>query len=136
MHQALRTLEPEMAPSLAWEAGVRTAHYIMEHRIPQAAQRVLKALPPVLAAPLLSRAIARHAWTFAGSGRFVREGALRFAIHDNPIVRGETGTTPLCHWHAAVFETLYRGLVDARLRCAETTCCATGHEACRFTLSR
>ncbi|WP_333713251.1 bacteriochlorophyll 4-vinyl reductase [Yoonia sp.] len=136
MHQALRALEPEMAPSLAWEAGVRTAHYIMAYRIPRAAQRALQVLPPVLGAPLLSKAIARHAWTFAGSGRFEHEGTLRFAIHDNPIVRGEVSAVPLCHWHCAVFETLFRSLVDGRLRCAETTCCAMGHAACRFTLSR
>jgi divinyl protochlorophyllide a 8-vinyl-reductase len=136
MHQALRTLEPEMAPSLAWEAGVRTAQYIMAHRIPRPAQRILKLLPPFLAAPLLSKAIAKHAWTFAGSGRFVREGALQFAIHDNPIVRGEVSETPLCHWHRAVFETLYRALVDDRLRCEETTCCSMGENACTFVLSR
>lgn len=136
MHQALRTLEPEMAPSLAWEAGVRTAHYIMAHRIPQPAQTVLKLLPPVLAAPLLSQAIAKHAWTFAGSGRFLREGALAFAIADNPIVRGEVSAVPLCHWHRAVFETLFRTLADPRLRCQETHCCAVGHDACRFTLAR
>ncbi|SFS16026.1 divinyl protochlorophyllide a 8-vinyl-reductase [Yoonia litorea] len=136
MHQALRTLEPEMAPSLAWEAGVRTAYYIMAHRIPSPAQTVLKALPSALAAPLLSKAIAKHAWTFAGSGRFAREGALRFAIVDNPIVRGEVSEVPLCHWHRAVFETLFRTLVDARLRCQETECCATGHDACRFALAR
>ena len=136
MHQALRTLEPEMAPSLAWEAGVRTAHYIMAHRIPKPAQTVLKMLPPALSAPLLSKAIAKHAWTFAGSGKFVREGPLTFAIKDNPIVRGEVSEAPLCHWHRAVFETLYRTLVDPALRCQETHCCAMGHEACRFTLSR
>lgn len=136
MHQALRAIEPELAPSLAWEAGVRTARYIMVHRIPLPAQRVLKTLPPVLAAPLLSRAIAKHSWTFAGSGRFTREGRLAFAIADNPIVRGEQSAAPLCHWHRAVFETLFRSLVDDRLRCVETTCCAMGHDACRFALGR
>ena len=136
MHQALRTLEPEMAPSLAWEAGVRTAHYIMAHRIPQPAQKVLKALPPLLAAPILSKAIAKHAWTFAGSGRFMREGTLVFAIADNPIVRGEVSEVPLCHWHRAVFETLFRTLVDEGLRCRETGCCAMGQDVCRFVLAR
>lgn len=136
MHQALRAIEPEMAPSLAWAAGERTARYIMARRIPKPAQVLLRVLPAALAAPLLSKAIARHAWTFAGSGEFAVTGPLVFEIRDNPIVRGEVSKTPLCHWHAAVFETLFRSLVDTRLRCAEESCCATGAPACRFVLNR
>ncbi|KQB95786.1 hypothetical protein AL073_13950 [Loktanella sp. 1ANDIMAR09] len=52
------------------------------------------------------------------------------------IVRGEVSETPLCHWHAAVFETLFRRLVDPRLRCVEESCCAVGAPACRFVLNR
>ena len=136
MHQALRATEPEMAPSLAWAAGERTADYILAHRIPPAAQAVLRVLPARLAGPLLSKAIARHAWTFAGSGQFSTDGPLRFAIADNPIVRGEQSEEPLCHWHAAVFERLFRTLVHPDLRCVEQTCCAAGADACRFALHR
>lgn len=136
IHQALRSLEPEMAPSLAWEAGERTARYILARRIPKPAQRVLRILPAALAGPILSRAIARHAWTFAGSGEFAVVGPLTFAIRDNPIVRGEVSETPLCHWHAAVFEMLFRTLVDPQLRCVEQSCCAMGAPACRFVLKR
>ena len=95
MHQALRAIEPEMAPSLAWAAGERTAQYILAHRIPQAAQVVLKLLPAALAGPLLSKAIAKHAWTFAGYGAFRVAGTLTFEIADNPIVRGEVSEVPL-----------------------------------------
>jgi divinyl protochlorophyllide a 8-vinyl-reductase len=84
----------------------------------------------------LGKAIARHAWTFAGSGRFRVVAPLVFEIADNPIVRGEVSDVPLCHWHRAVFETLFRALVDDRLRCAEVACCATGNAACRFVLAR
>ncbi|MEJ8563184.1 bacteriochlorophyll 4-vinyl reductase [Yoonia sp. GPGPB17] len=136
MHQALRAIEPEMAPSLAWAAGERTAQYILAYRIPQMAQVVLKSLPAALAGPLLSRAIAKHAWTFAGSGTFRIAGPLTFEIADNPIVRGEVSDVPLCHWHCAVFETLFRTLVDPHLRCTEETCCAMGAPACRFVLRR
>ena len=136
MHQALRSIEPEMAPSLAWAAGERTAHYIMAHRIPKPAQVLLRVLPAALAGPILSKAIAQHAWTFAGSGEFAVAGPLVFEIKDNPIVRGEVSETPLCHWHAAVFETLFRSLVGPRLRCAEQCCCAMGGPACRFVLKR
>ena len=136
VHQALRAIEPQMAPSLAWAAGERTAQYLMARRIPQAAQVVLKLLPPGLAGPLLSWAIARHAWTFVGSGTFSVAAPLTFEIADNPIVRGEFSEVPLCDWHRAVFETLFRTLVDARLRCEEETCCAMGARACRFVLKR
>ncbi len=136
VHQALRAIEPQMAPSLAWAAGVRTAQYIMARRIPQAAQLVLKLLPARLAGPLLSRAIAKHAWTFVGSGTFRIAAPLTFEITDNPIVRGEVSEVPLCDWHRAVFETLFCTLVDPRLRCEEETCCAMGAPACRFVLKR
>lgn len=136
IHQALRSIEPEMAPSLAWAAGERTAHYIMARRIPKPAQVLLRVLPAALAGPILSKAIAQHAWTFVGSGEFAVAGPLVFEIKDNPIVRGEVSETPLCHWHAAVFETLFRSLVDPRLRCAEQCCCAMGAPACRFVLKR
>jgi bacteriochlorophyll 4-vinyl reductase len=33
-----------------------------------------------------------------------------FEIADNPVVRGEHSETPLCHWHAAVFERLFSAL--------------------------
>lgn len=134
MHQALRAIDPELAPALSWAAGERTAQYIMAHRIPLFAQRILRAMPARLAAPLLTRAILRHAWTFAGSGRFSVPAPLVFDIADNPIVRGEHSDVPLCHWHRAVFETLFVTLVDHRLRCVETTCCAMGAPACRFEL--
>jgi divinyl protochlorophyllide a 8-vinyl-reductase len=45
----------------------------------------------------LGKAIARHAWTFAGSGRFRVVAPLVFEIADNPIVRGEVSDVPLCH---------------------------------------
>jgi len=134
MHQALRKLEPEMAPSLAWAAGVRTGEYILTHRIPLSAQRLLRALPARLAAPLLTKAIAKHAWTFAGSGRFSVPAPLTFAIADNPIVRGERSDVPLCHWHRAVFETLFRALVNPDMTCVEETCCAMGAPECRFRM--
>ncbi len=136
MHQALRALEPEMAPALSWAAGVRTGQYILANRIPRIAQAILRALPARMAGPVLSQAIARNAWTFVGTGVFAVTGPLQFAIVDNPIVAGEQSDTPLCHWHRAVFETLFQTLVDPSLECRETHCCAMGDTACRFTLSK
>lgn len=137
LHQVLRRNEPLMAPQLATQAGRGTADYILAHRIPRPVQTLLKVLPAPLAARLLSRAIARHAWTFAGSGAFRVVSPWCFEIAHNPIVRGETSATPLCHWHVAVFERLYRVLVHPEATCLETTCCAvTSDGPCRFEITR
>lgn len=137
LHRQLRLLEPGRAANLAAQAGRRTADYILTHRIPQPAQRLLKHLPAPVAAWALSRAIATHAWTFAGSGQFHRDSPWRFAIANNPLVRGESSASPLCHWHAAVFGHLYATLVHPSCRCVETECAAqTGNGPCRFTLFR
>ena len=137
-HQALRRQAPERAARLAARAGRGTADYILMHRIPLAAQRVLRLLPGVLAAPILVRAISRNAWTFAGSGEFrvVSTSPVVFQIADNPIVRGERADEPLCVWHAAVFTRLFAELVDPRAVAIETACCATGAHACRFEVHR
>jgi divinyl protochlorophyllide a 8-vinyl-reductase len=132
LHQALRRDRPADAAQLAAQAGARTADYILAHRIPRVAQTVLRLLPRSAALPILSRAIARHAWTFAGSGQFTLIGPGLFQIAANPIVAGESAHRPLCHWHAAVFERLFRVLVDDRLRATEIACCACGDPACRF----
>jgi len=135
-HQALRRELPGPAVEISRAAGRLTGSYIIENRIPPAAGTLLRWLPARLSRVLLARAIARHAWTFAGSGTFhvVHPDPPTFEIVDNPVVRGEQADAPLCHWHAAVFERLYRELVDDRYRSAETTCCACGAEACRFEL--
>jgi divinyl protochlorophyllide a 8-vinyl-reductase len=136
LHRALRRVAPGLAASLAREAGLRTGDYILAHRIPPLAQRALKALPAALAAPLLTQAIARHAWTFAGSGRFevVSRRPLVFAVHDNPLVRGERSEACLCYWHAAVFERLFRALVAPGMTARETACAACGDPACTFVI--
>ena len=134
LHQTVRKTLGPAAPWLLAKAGTATGDYILAHRIPRAAQSVLRLLPPALSAPLLRAAIARHAWTFAGSGDFTAGPGLVFSIARNPMVAGESSPVPLCHWHAAVFERLYRTLVDDRLRARETASCACGDPACRFEL--
>ncbi|MEO1191060.1 MAG: bacteriochlorophyll 4-vinyl reductase [Pseudomonadota bacterium] len=136
LHGLLRVEEPDRAASLAAEAGRRTADYILRHRIPAFAQRILRLLPAPLAARLFSKAIARHAWTFAGSGGFTVVTPWTFEIADNPVIRGEVSAAPLCHWHAAVFERLYRVLVHPKSRCVEVACGAqSGAGVCRFEIS-
>ncbi|MBV2359669.1 bacteriochlorophyll 4-vinyl reductase [Thalassococcus sp. CAU 1522] len=134
LHDALRARFGARSGGLAAQAGRHTGNYILTHRIPAPVQTMLRALPPAAAAALLSHAIARHAWTFAGSGRFRRLSSWQFALHDNPLIRGASSPIPLCRWHAAVFETLYRRLVHPGVRCREVACAATGDPACRFDL--
>ncbi|WP_276317304.1 bacteriochlorophyll 4-vinyl reductase [Alexandriicola marinus] len=137
LHRVMRIRAPEAAPDLALLSGTGTADYILAHRIPRVAQTILKALPPPLAARALTAAIGKHAWTFAGSGRFEAKGPWCFEIHDNPLIRGEKSDAPLCTWHAAVFERLYRVLVAPDCRCVETCCRAQpGQDRCRFELRR
>jgi divinyl protochlorophyllide a 8-vinyl-reductase len=135
LHRQLRWTEPGLAPVIAAEAGVGTANYILAHRIPTAALWLLKALPTGPAARLLSRAIARHAWTFIGSGRLDVVDPWTYDIWDNPLIKGEQSATCLCDWHAGVFARLYQELVNARCRCTETSCGARDARApCRFEI--
>jgi divinyl protochlorophyllide a 8-vinyl-reductase len=137
LHHALRLNCPETAPAMAFEAGRRTADYILANRIPRLAQRILRPLPASLAAPVLSRAISRNAWTFAGSGVFTRHSPWHFTIVGNPLALDEASDTPLCTWHCAVFERLYRVLVGPDCRCTETRCSAqTGSDRCVFVITR
>ncbi|MBE0454604.1 MAG: bacteriochlorophyll 4-vinyl reductase [Roseovarius sp.] len=115
------------ARAVARDAGARTGDYIMRHRIPVPAQLVLRALPARLAAPLLLRAMATHAWTFAGSGE-VSIAPARLTIRANPLA------VPGCAWHCAVFEALFRRLVSARSTVREVSCCARGASACAFVI--
>ncbi len=119
------------AERVAAEAGRLTAEYLLAHRIPKPAQRLLRALPPRLAGRLLLTAISRAAWTFAGSGGFSFRGWGRpvVEIAANPLA------TPGCPWHRAVFERLFRALVAPGTRVVETACCARGAPACRYEIA-
>lgn len=136
LHQRLRRDYPALAPTLTRQAGEMTGDYIIRNRIPPPALRVLRALPGWLSAPLLASVIEKHAWTFAGSGRFkvISKTPLIFELSNNPVVRGESSRAPICHWHAAVFQRLFNDIVDPDLHCEETRCCAAGARACRFEL--
>ncbi|MDE3080625.1 MAG: bacteriochlorophyll 4-vinyl reductase [Paracoccaceae bacterium] len=136
IHQAVRGLP--QARTLLAAAGGLTGDYILAHRIPPVAQRILRALPARIAVPLLTRAIARHSWTFAGSGRFrvVSRWPAVVEIADNPLTRSEESVAPLCIWHAAVFRRLYAALALQGARVTEVACCACGDPACRFEITR
>lgn len=137
IHQALREAFPEMAEQITRNAGGRTGDWILATRMPPVASMTLSRMPPWLAAPVLCGLIEKHAWTFAGSGDFRVANRSRpvFELENNPVVRGETSASPLCSWHAAVFERLFRSLIDPDMTCIETHCSACGDSACRFEIT-
>lgn len=135
LHQVLRdSLGSAAAREVAREAGTRTAEYLLAHRIPRAAQAVLKRLPPPLAARALLSAIRGHAWTFAGSGRFQAQAGhpVVLSITGNPMCRGAMLAEPGCDFYAATFERLFRVLVHPGSRVVETDCEGCGDAMCRF----
>jgi len=125
-------LPAEHAEAVLRDAGSRTAAYLLAHRIPGPAQRLLRAVPAMLSSRLLLRAMAANAWTFAGSGSFrFRAGRRpRLEILDNPI------PTPGCLWHAAVFEGLFEALVRQQTQVRAVACRADGSPSCRFEIRR
>lgn len=129
------TLGAHRAGAILAEAGARTADYLLAHRIPRAAQAALRLLPPPLAAWLLGRLIAAHAWTFAGpAGMSVRAGC--FTLADNPFCPAGREGGAGCAFTHATFQRLYRALVSRRALVRPTTCRGDGGACCRFTVLR
>jgi divinyl protochlorophyllide a 8-vinyl-reductase len=134
LHRALRDELPgPQALSAAREAGVRTAHYLLRHRIPKPAQLMMRLMGAPLAARALMALIRANAWTFAGSGQLTTHTRPVWAIEirDNPLAGNP------CTWHEGVFETLFRTLVAPDITVRETSCCG-GDPAlpCRFEITR
>jgi len=153
LHAALRTtLVPEDAAAVARRAGALTGDYLLANRIPAPVRALLRILPAPWAAWLLVRAMASHAWTFAGSGTFGavalsgRTGPavvsprhdgpgrprLQLVVGSCPLCRGSSAPAPICDYYASTFERLFAALVSSAARVHETTCQATGASACRF----
>lgn len=127
-----------VAAAVLHDAGRRTADYLLAHRIPRPVQCLVTVLPTRLGLAVLLGAMARHAWTFAGSGRFAY-GVGRttwLEVRGCPMCRGVEVRDPACAFYAGTFERLVRALVDDRLRVHEVACEALGDPACRFVLRR
>ena len=137
LHEALQAVAGEdRAAEVSREAGRLTADYLLAHRIPHLAQRVLRVLPLAVSTRILLRAIARHAWTFAGSGRFSYgfEPGLAIRIESSPISRLVSTHEPACTYYAAVFETVFAVALRASAEVRETECTACGSSSCRFEI--
>jgi divinyl protochlorophyllide a 8-vinyl-reductase len=137
LHHAVRLFLPDRAAEIQRAAGLATGDYILAHRIPGGAQRLIRALPAPLGVRLLTMAIGKHAWTFAGSGQFrvLGYGPLRVEIRDNPLAIGPADA-PICDWHAAVFARLYGALVWPDVQVVEEACTAMGAPSCIFRIAQ
>lgn len=126
-----RTRSDAMARCIAADAGYRTALYVLEHRIPQPAQILLRCMPRVLARRALLKAIEKNAWTFVGSGRCRTQPGRTAIIEilDNPLCM------PGCVWHVAVFATLFKKLGLGPIHIKHPRCCAFGYSTCRFEIA-
>lgn len=136
VHQALRREFPEVADQITRYAGERTGNWIIATRMPPVAATAMAHMPAWLASPVLCGLIDKHAWSFAGSGQFrvVSRHPVIFELENNPVVRGESAEHVVCSWHSAVFERLFRALVNPQMICVETRCSACGDGVCRFEI--
>ena len=131
---AIERLGEAKAAEISREAGRLTGDYLLANRIPRFAQRALKAMPRRLAARLLVAAIARHAWTFSGSGEFSYEFKpyLCLRIIGSPICKSLRTCEPACTYFAATFERVFAEMLGPTLSVKEIECAATGAPVCLF----
>ncbi|RVT85586.1 bacteriochlorophyll 4-vinyl reductase [Rhodobacteraceae bacterium CCMM004] len=131
LFDAVAAARPDDWPEIAAEAGRATGDYILAHRIPAPARALLGVLPAGPAARLLLGAVARHAWTFAGSGtcRTASWPHPSLTLAPNPLAM------PGCPWHTAVFARLFGRLAGPRVRITHTACCALGAAGCTFDIT-
>lgn len=140
LHTTLRAeLPPDLMAKIGRDAGRRTGDYLLAHRIPKPAQRVLRVTPAALAARILVPAIAQHAWTFTGSGAFSAnfdspDAKLLLTIAGGPIARGAHSDHPVCDFYAGTFARIFSELVSRRTTVDEIRCEAQGDPDCTFAL--
>jgi divinyl protochlorophyllide a 8-vinyl-reductase len=137
---ALReTLPSERSEAILRRSGRYTAEYVGAHRIPKPIRAMLRVLPARLGIPILLRAFDRHAWTFAGAGRFASHGPFpgEITLDGCPTCRAES-TVNLEGHAGAYYEAAFEGLLrlaarDVHVR--EVDCRADHATACRFRVS-
>lgn len=63
-------------------------------------------------------------------------GVPTLVIAGGPVARRVIAREPICDYYAATFETLFRRVLDDRLRVTEAACSAMGDAECRFAVWR
>lgn len=136
LHKAIRSELPDLAAVILGQAGAGAAENVIARRITRRGAGLLRAMPWPISLWMLERFACQQAWTFAGTGRFVIETGMRFALQANPFVRGESRNETVCEFHVGLFERLATRLVDPLLRCEEIQCAAAGASYCQFQVTR
>ena len=132
----LNTLGHRHTQAVLREAGQRTADYLRAHRIPRPVQWLVRILPARLGFVLLTRAMARHAWTFVGSGSFrvARPDPPELSIENCPLCRGLHLESPVCDFYTGTFERLL-AVLERRDTCvAQVESAASGGVSCRYVV--
>ena len=124
------TLPREQAAAIAYDAGLRTADYIIENRIPKLASALLRVMPTGIAMRVLLRAIEKHAWTFAGSGTCSMQTSPDYLIR----IKDNLPVMPECCWDRLVFERLFGTLLAANVTVSHVQCGAAEDDACLFVV--
>lgn len=132
------SLPPARAEAVLRRSGELTAAYVAKNRIPAPFRALLRILPPRLGIPLLLRAFRRHAWTFAGAGRFSYEGPYpgSLILEGGPTCRAGSTDGVVGHagaYYEAAFEGLLR-LAAPRVHVREVACQAASSPVCRFAV--
>lgn len=111
------SLPPETARAVLLSAGRSTGSYVLENRIPGVFRKLAPVLPRTVRLRLLLSAFQRHAWTFAGSGRFEVEVGTpaRMRLELAPEARELPSRIPLIAYYTGSFEVLLRAMVDSDL---------------------
>lgn len=138
LHTAMRELlGVDLARRVGAEAGRRTAHYLLGHRVPRPLVLLLPRLPGWLSARVLLRAVSQHSWTFAGSAEFSARAArpVEIGLAGCAICRDAHARGPLCDYYGETLAGLFRALVSRDCVAAQTSCAAAGASACRFHLA-
>lgn len=112
----------DSARQILQRSGQLTAVYLLQHRIPQPFQHLLKWLPRLLAIRLFLFAISQHAWTFVGSGRFSYVVGKTTRLE---VVSGITPVEVVASFYGGTFEHLIRTLVAPKSDWGQTTHRAT-----------
>ena len=135
-HDLVGALGQAEAGRVMARAGALTARYVMRNRIPRPVHWLLRALPRGIGLRLLLGAIGKHAWTFAGSGRFsyTLGRAPLLALENCLTARGRAADAPVCTFYQAAFQGFVTTLIDARLHVREERCAACGAPRCEFRI--
>ncbi|EFO81957.1 bacteriochlorophyll 4-vinyl reductase [Oscillochloris trichoides DG-6] len=126
----------ERAGDILFRSGERTADYVRANRIPGPFQALVGILPAPLGLRLLLLAISKHAWTFAGSGKFsFHLGRGPWLSIGKPVDRDTSAIAAvLCRYYCGAFTQLLRRVVNSRITLRETTCQARGGAACVYQI--